>query len=111
MPSSMAAEGSEVRLHFDWSGPGLTLHVASAAALPGLEDPLDPATGRVGRGLPGMRERAHLAGGWLTAGPDGEHFRVTVFIPYGAAEATAADDAAGADAGLDIAAGAAGHRA
>jgi hypothetical protein len=30
-----------------------------------------------------MRERAHLAGGWLTAGPDGEQFRVTVFIPYG----------------------------
>ena len=40
------------------------------------------ATPRVGRGLPGMRERAHLAGGWLTAGPDGEHFRVTVFIPF-----------------------------
>jgi hypothetical protein len=29
-----------------------------------------------------MRERAHLAGGWLTAGPDGEQFRVTAFIPY-----------------------------
>ena len=100
--------GSEVRLHFDWSGPGLTLHVASAAARPGLEDPLDPATGRVGRGLPGMRERAHLAGGWLTAGPDCEHFRVTVFIPYGAGEAIAADDAAGAATGLGMAAG---HRA
>ena len=23
-----------------------------------------------------------MAGGWLTAGPDGEQFRVTVFIPY-----------------------------
>ena len=41
-----------------------------------------------------MRERAHLAGGWLTAGPDGEHFRVTVFVPYGTREAREADDAA-----------------
>lgn len=106
--------GSEVRLHFDWSGPGLTLHAASAAARPGLEDPVEPAPARVGWGLPGMRERAHLAGGWLTAGPDGEHFRVTVFIPYGAGETMAADDeaddAAGAEAGLDMAAGVAGHR-
>ena len=46
-----------------------------------------------------MRERAHLAGGWLTAGPDGEHFRVTVFIPYGFREASAADDTARAEAG------------
>jgi signal transduction histidine kinase len=91
--------GTEVRLHFDWSGPGLTLHVASAIAPAGKEDAGDPATPRVGRGLPGMRERAHLAGGWLTAGPDGEHFRVTVFIPYGTREARAADDTAGAEAG------------
>jgi hypothetical protein len=41
-----------------------------------------------------MRERAHLAGGWLTAGPDGEHFRVTAFIPYGTLQATTGDDAA-----------------
>ena len=74
--------GTDVRLHFDWSGPGLTLHVASALD-PGQADAGDPSSPRVGRGLPGMRERAHLAGGWLTAGPDGEHFRVTVFVPYG----------------------------
>ncbi|MET3810384.1 histidine kinase [Arthrobacter sp. UYEF3] len=91
--------GTDVRLHFDWSGPGLTLHVASAVAQGGKEDTADSARRRVGRGLPGMRERAHLAGGWLTAGPDGEHFRVTVFIPYGTREATAADDTAGAEAG------------
>ncbi|MFM9432854.1 signal transduction histidine kinase [Arthrobacter sp. MP_2.3] len=88
--------GTDVRLHFDWSGPGLTLHVASALAPAGKEDAANPATPRVGRGLPGMRERAHLAGGWLTAGPDGEHFRVTVFIPYGTREARTADDTAGA---------------
>lgn len=45
-----------------------------------------------------MRERAHLAGGWLTAGPDGEHFRVAVFIPYGTREARGGDDTVGAAA-------------
>jgi signal transduction histidine kinase len=91
--------GTDVRLHFDWSGPGLTLHVASAVAPTGQEDAADPARTRGGRGLPGMRERAHLAGGWLTAGPDGEHFRVTVFIPYGTREPRAADETAGVEAG------------
>lgn len=91
--------GTDVRLHFDWSGPGLTLHVASAVAPAGQEDATNPDTLRVGRGLPGMRERAHLAGGWLTAGPDGEQFRVTVFIPYGTRETRVADDTAGAEAG------------
>ncbi len=91
--------GTDVRLHFDWSGPGLTLHVASAAAPAGQEDAADPASQRVGRGLPGMRERAHLAGGWLTAGPDGEHFRVTVFIPFGNREPRPRDAATGIHAG------------
>ncbi len=91
--------GTEVRLHLDWSGPGLTLHVASAIAPATQEAAADPAMPRVGRGLPGMRERAHLAGGWLTAGPDGEHFRVTVFIPYGTREASAPDDTTGVEAG------------
>ena len=86
--------GTSVRLHLDWSGPGLTLHAASA--LP-VSDPLGGADigsedTRVGRGIAGMRERAHLAGGWLTAGPDGEQFRVTAFIPYGARGGTAVHD-------------------
>ncbi|MET3162506.1 UNVERIFIED_ORG: signal transduction histidine kinase [Arthrobacter sp. UYEF10] len=91
--------GTDVRLHFDWSGPGLTLHVVSAVDPAEQDGATNPATARVGRGLPGMRERAHLAGGWLTAGPDGEHFRVTVFIPYRTRETRAADDTAGAEAG------------
>lgn len=72
-----------VRLHFDWSGPGMTLHISSTmpATIPGI--PVMQVQQRIGRGLPGMRERAHLAGGWLTSGPDGEQFRVTVFIPFG----------------------------
>jgi hypothetical protein len=81
-----------VRLHLDWSGPGLTLHVASG--IPAAADSPDSAAEtRVGRGLAGMRERAHLAGGWMTAGPDGEQYRVTVFIPYGTKIADADADA------------------
>lgn len=77
--------GTAVRIHFDWSGPGLTMHVASdlpaSVSIGGTDD--GDASERLGRGIPGMRERAHLAGGWLSSGPDGEQFRVTVFIPYG----------------------------
>lgn len=91
--------GTDVRLHFDWSGPGLTLHVASGVAPAGADDDVDPSSARIGRGLPGMRERAHLAGGWLTAGPDGKHFRVTVFIPYGSRDTGAADSAAAGSGG------------
>jgi signal transduction histidine kinase len=83
--------GAAVRLHFDWSGPGLTVHVASEAAPGKHGQSPGPAPQRLGRGLPGMRERAHLAGGWLTAGPDGEQFRVTAFIPY----LTEVEDSAG----------------
>lgn len=75
--------GTAVRLHFDWSGPGLAVNVASALPTENAGTAADGAQERVGRGLPGMRERAHLAGGWITMGPDGEQFRVTVFIPYG----------------------------
>jgi signal transduction histidine kinase len=91
--------GTSVRLHLDWSGPGLTLHVASG--IPAAADSPDrTAETRVGRGLAGMRERAHLAGGWMTAGPDGEQYRVTVFIPYGATVADAAAAVPGAEAQL-----------
>ena len=89
--------GTDVRLHLDWSGPGLTLHVASTMASSNHDKSGDIALTRVGRGLPGMRERAHLAGGWLSAGPDGEHFRVTVFIPYGTRASITEDETAQAD--------------
>ena len=75
--------GTAVRLHFDWSGPGLAINVASALPRENARTAAEGAQERIGRGLPGMRERAHLAGGWITMGPDGEQFRVTVFIPYG----------------------------
>lgn len=101
--------GTEIRLHLDWSGPGLTLHAASDLAQPAPAAPPETQPQRLGRGLPGMRERAHLAGGWLTAGPDGEHFRVTVFIPYGTADtgpvktATAVEPARGTMESRDLA--------
>ncbi|WLQ07407.1 sensor histidine kinase [Arthrobacter oryzae] len=101
--------GTAVRLHFDWSGPGLALHVASAmAADRGAAAETDGGF-RVGRGIPGMRERAHLAGGWVTAGPDGEQFRVTAFVPYGlqaaAGEVTAAGETSAAGTNTGLAAG------
>ena len=39
---------------------------------------------RIGHGLPGMRERASLAGGSLTAGPPATTFVVSAFLPVGA---------------------------
>ncbi len=36
---------------------------------------------RIGHGLPGMRERAVLSGGWLRAEPAGDRFVVTAFLP------------------------------
>ncbi|WP_081710321.1 sensor histidine kinase [Arthrobacter sp. 35W] len=97
--------GTFVRAHFDWSGPGLTIHLASD--LPSSRDTAqdDDDGGRVGRGIPGMRERAHLAGGWLTSGPDGEQFRVTAFLPYGTRAGTAELEpalAAGAQAAAKV---------
>lgn len=74
--------GTAVCLHFNWTGPGLTVHVASEVASSKNGQPGIAGPQRLGRGLPGMRERAHMAGGWITAAPDGEHFRVTAFIPY-----------------------------
>ncbi|MER2134537.1 MAG: histidine kinase [Arthrobacter sp.] len=89
--------GTPVRLHFDWSGPGLTLHSSSVRH---PETQQSTATGRTGRGIPGMRERASLAGGWLTAGPDGEHFRVTLFLPYGTTESRTAVAALAEETGV-----------
>jgi signal transduction histidine kinase len=46
--------------------------------------PSVPARGGGGHGLVGMRERAALFGGKLTAGPRGDHgFEVHALLPYG----------------------------
>ncbi|MWV50176.1 hypothetical protein GRS96_12950 [Rathayibacter sp. VKM Ac-2803] len=60
-----------------WSGSALLLEVTSRGR-PGRE----PSIGS-GRGVVGMKERAELAGGWLTAeeSQDGESFVVTASVP------------------------------
>jgi signal transduction histidine kinase len=66
------------RLSFDWRGPGLALSVTSVGAA-------TEASAPHGNGIRGMKDRARLAGGWLTAGAsdiDGE-FVVTLFVPTG----------------------------
>lgn len=95
--------GNAVAVHFDWSGPGLTLHISSD--LP-ESPPTQPGVPRQGRGIAGMRERAHMAGGWMSAGMDGKHFRVTVFLPYGLTQSSSdggATDTAGRAPGTGLA--------
>jgi len=84
-----AGTAARARLTLDWRGPGLALSIASQGhnaphpdAEPQSDGDWQPT--RVGRGLYGMRERARLAGGWLTAGGDDETpngYIVTAFIP------------------------------
>jgi len=66
-------------------GPGLVITVRNTMRNTTPEPTNSGSLPRVGHGLPGMRERASLAGGWLTAeGRDGE-FVVTAFLPGAAA--------------------------
>lgn len=66
-------------------GPGLVITVRNTMRNTTPEPTTSGSLPRIGHGLPGMRERASLAGGWLTAeGRDGE-FVVTAFLPGAAA--------------------------
>jgi signal transduction histidine kinase len=89
-----AGPAATARVALDWRTPGLALTVSSRASGIALEatspetsraTPDAQAQPREGRGIRGMRERARLAGGWLTAGPEGEgetaEFIVTAFLP------------------------------
>lgn len=70
-----------VTVTLDWRGPGLALLVSSTGSEPLVDS--DPGNqDAAGVGIAGMRERARLAGGWLTAesAEDGA-FLVTAFIP------------------------------
>ncbi|RIJ53726.1 hypothetical protein DZF99_14110 [Clavibacter phaseoli] len=79
----------------DWRGPGLALLVRSSGRTPLVQ--AGSLTGS-GAGIPGMRERARIAGGWLTAEPDADgEFVVTAFLPLDGA-ASPAEPAAAADA-------------
>lgn len=69
---------SAARVTLDWQGTGLAVLVVSTPSG-------DAAAQRSGGvGIAGMKERARLAGGWLTAAPEGDDFLVTAFIPAGA---------------------------
>jgi signal transduction histidine kinase len=76
--------GSTVTVTLDAQGAGLAVLVVSKS---GGGEPLVNGGGR-GIGIAGMKERARLVGGWLTAVPsDDETFVVTAFIPPDAAGA------------------------
>ncbi|MBM7411313.1 signal transduction histidine kinase [Clavibacter michiganensis] len=71
----------------DWRGPGLALLVRSSGRSPLVQ--AGSLTGS-GAGIPGMRERARIAGGWLTAEPDADgEFVVTAFLPLDGAASSA----------------------
>lgn len=76
-----AGPKSTARVTLDWQGPGLAILVVSRPAA----DP-DRLGSSPGVGIAGMKERARLAGGWLTAEAEGDEFLVTAFIPVHARE-------------------------
>ncbi|MCU1411543.1 MAG: hypothetical protein JWR04_2250 [Rhodoglobus sp.] len=67
---------STARVTLDWQGTGLAVLIVSSPNG-------DPAAlgSSSGVGIAGMKERARLAAGWLTAEPEGDDFLVTAFIP------------------------------
>lgn len=80
-----AGRESVARVTLDWQGTGLAVLVTSSS--PSGEV---PSQGTRGVGIEGMKERARLAGGWLTAASSGDGvFIVTAFIP---AQSAAAHD-------------------
>ncbi|RIJ56733.1 hypothetical protein DZG02_15035, partial [Clavibacter lycopersici] len=82
--------GAEARaaVVLDWRGPGLAILVRSSGRSPLVQRDALPGAGA---GIAGMRERARIAGGWLTAEPDGDgEFVVTAFLPFDGAQAAPA---------------------
>ncbi|MDO9395472.1 MAG: hypothetical protein Q7T71_02885, partial [Herbiconiux sp.] len=91
-----------------WEGEGLVLSVVSTGSGPagGVVAGAGAGAGGgagegAGFGIRGMKDRAHLAGGWLTAGSEGEgEFVVTAYLPTrrvaapASVPAPAAEDAA-----------------
>ena len=73
------APGQPVRLTLGYAPAELTLQVVNP--LPTLDTERPLAASGAGYGLTGLRERAALSGGTLTAGPAGGDWRVTLRIP------------------------------
>jgi signal transduction histidine kinase len=70
--------GTEVAGSLAWDDAGATVTVENAVP---SEDVAAPVQAGVGHGLPGMRERALLAGGTLAVDTPPDRFRVTAHIP------------------------------
>jgi signal transduction histidine kinase len=73
------APGQPVTVTLGYPADALTLQVSNPLPSPGAARPLTD-TG-LGYGLTGLRERAALAGGTLTADPDDESWQVSLRIP------------------------------
>jgi signal transduction histidine kinase len=73
------ARPARVELRLDYEPRGTWLRIENFDAGPRVED--DGGANGNGYGLTGMRERAELLGGTLTAGPTGEGFRVELWVP------------------------------
>jgi signal transduction histidine kinase len=67
-------ERVELRLGYERDGTRLTVEDHTP-------DGVHPAAAGDGYGITGMRERAELLGGTLTAGPTGSGFRVELWVP------------------------------
>jgi signal transduction histidine kinase len=77
------AHRQPVRLRLDRADGSLTIELTNPIAGTAGRGDLrssDPGV-RSGKGLPGIRERAALLGGWMTAGPDGGTWRLLVELP------------------------------
>ncbi|MFT2816510.1 sensor histidine kinase [Leifsonia sp. A12D58] len=71
----------EVRLSLSWDSLGVVVTVSNEIKVRGSDEP--GAAESVGHGLPGMRERALLAGGALHTDTQDGRFTVTARIPAG----------------------------
>ena len=74
--------GGEVRVHLGWWPDRVDVSVRNARGTASAPSTAPVASG--GHGLIGMRERAQLVGGWLTAGPEYGEFAVRASLPIGA---------------------------
>ncbi|MFI6585746.1 sensor histidine kinase [Embleya sp. NPDC050493] len=77
------APGAVVRITVAHTAHRTTVEIANGPA----PRPADAAPAGSGHGLVGMRERARLLGGTLTAAPEADGFRVLAHLPHHAAPA------------------------
>ncbi|MFT2708614.1 sensor histidine kinase [Clavibacter zhangzhiyongii] len=88
---------SRASVVLDWRGPGLALLIRSSGTAPLVGRGSLPGAGA---GIAGMRERARIGGGWLTAEPDDAGgFVVTAYLPADGVAAAPAADPAGVSRG------------